>query len=127
MDNCYLKDNRPSHTILSKYQSSCDDYPQIEKTQTLQVQKKSTQLPSSGSLWLDNNDFAEKKVYKEKKMKFCLEQAWKDLSTLAIGFNTTSTNTNGGRDLNQIVCYNCNKKEHLLRNCPEPNKNMSKN
>ena len=125
MDNHCPKGNRPSHTILSKHQSSRDDHPEKEKPQNPQVQKKSTQPPSSGSPRLDNDDFAEKKARKEKKKKFCLEQARKDSSTPATGFNATSTN--GGRDLSQTVCYNCNKKGHLSRNCPEPKKDTSKN
>ena len=127
MDNCCPKGNRPSHTILSKYQSSHNDHLEKKKPQNLQVQKKSTQPPSSDSSQLNNDNFAEKKARKEKIKKFRLEQAWKDSSTPATGLNTTSTNTNGGRDLSQIVCYNCNKKKHLLRNCPEPKKDTSKN
>ena len=127
IDNRCPKGNRPSHTILSKHQSSCDDHSEKEKPQNPQVQKKSTQSPFSGSPRLENVDFAEKKARKEKKKKFRLDQARKDLSTLATGFNVTSTNTNGGRDLSQTVCYNCNMKEHLSRNCPEPKKNTSKN
>ena len=120
MDNCCPKRNRPSHTILSKYQSSRDNHPEKEKTWTLQVQKKLTWSPSSGSPWPDNDDSAKKKACKEKKKKFR-----KDSSTPATSFNATSTN--GNRDLSQVVCFNCNKKGHLLRNCSKPKKDTSKN
>ena len=32
IDNRCPKCNRPSHTNLSKYQSSCDNHPEIEKS-----------------------------------------------------------------------------------------------
>ena len=73
MDNCCPKGNRPSHTILSKHQSNCDNHPEKEKSQTPQVQKKSTQPLSLGSLRPGSDNFAEKKTRKEKKKKFCLE------------------------------------------------------
>lgn len=109
--------------ILLKSSSNCNNYP--EKIQTPQGQKKLIQPLFSGSPQPENNIFFEKKARKEKKKKFCLKQAWKNLSNSVTGFNTT--NTNSGRDLNQIVYYNYNKKEHLLKNCSEPKKNIFKN
>lgn len=102
---------------------NCDNY--LEKTQTPQGQKKLIQPLFSGFLQPENNVFFEKKAHKEKKKKFCLEQAWKDSSILVTGFNTT--NTNSSRDLNQIIYYNYNKKGHLLKNCSELKKKISKN
>ena len=37
IDNCYLKSNRPSHTILSNHQSCCDNHPEKEKIQIPQI------------------------------------------------------------------------------------------
>ena len=125
MDNCYPKGSHLSHTTLLKHQSSCDNHPEKEKTQTSQIQKNLTQPLSLGSPQPDNKDSAKKKECKEKKKKFRLEQAQKNSSTPATSFNAISTN--GGQDLSQFACFNCNKKRNLSRNYSEPKKDMLKN
>ena len=42
MGNCCPKGNRPSHTNLSKHQTSRDNHPKNKKSQNPQVQKKLT-------------------------------------------------------------------------------------
>ena len=119
MDNRCPKGNRPSHTNLSKHQSSRDDHPKKEKPQNPQVQKKSTQPPFSASPWPNSNEIFEKKAQKEKKKKYRREHN-RDPGTPATGVNANNV-TSGGvfKDMSLITCFNCDRTGHYARSCPK--------
>ena len=57
-------------------------------------------------------------------MKKFLEQAQKD-STLATGVHAPNITSTAHKNLGHIICFNCNKKGHYIRKCPEPRKNSN--
>ena len=122
MDNRCPKGNRPSHTILSKSQSNCDDHP--KKTQT--PQKKLTQPQSSSFSRSDSSKTFEKKARKEKKKKYHREYN-RDSGTLATNVNADNVTSSGvPKDMSLITCFNYDKTGHQARNCPKPKCNSSK-
>ena len=92
--------------------------------------------PSGPALQQRNeaNRSEEKKFRRDKKI--CRRQEQKEQNNprenLAAGSTpATGANSSGGfkkKDNSGIVCYNCNKKGHISRNCSEPRRdNASKN
>ena len=119
MDNRCSKNNRPSHTNLSKHQPSRDNHPEKEKPQNPQVQKKSTQPPSSGSPRPDSNETSEKKARREKKKKYRREHN-RDSGTPATGVNADDVTSGGApKDMSSITCFNCDRTGHYARSCPK--------
>ena len=119
MDNRCPKGNRLSHTNLWKHRSSRDDHLEKEKSQNPQVQKKSTQPPSSCSPRPDSNETSKKKARKEKKKKYRREHN-RDSDTPATGINTDDvTSGRAPKDMSSITCFNCDRTGHYARSCPK--------
>ena len=120
--NHYPKGNRSSHTILSKSQSNHDDH--LEKTQT--PQKKPTQPRSSSFLRPDSSETSKKKVWKEKKKKYCCEHN-RDSGTSVTDVNADDVTSGGAsKNISSITRFNCDRTGHYGRNCPKPKRDSSK-
>ena len=93
-----------------------------------ELSKKAQNLKPSHSWRSENSKTSNPKARKEKKKKYRREQAQKDSgSTPATSVNMTEASGQACKDMSQISYYNCTKKGHYSRNCPEPKKNASKN
>ena len=71
----------------------------------------------------ENGEISDKKAQKKKKKQSCLdhERARRDSgSTPAANVNAYNVSSGVCKDLSQIKYFNCNKKGHYSRNCPEP-------
>ena len=120
MDQRCPQGNRPA--TLTKSQTSSAWDPQEEPSEKAQNSKPSHSLHS------ENSKTSDPKARKEKKKKYCREQAQKDSgSTPATSVNMTEASGGACKDMSQISWYNCTKKEHYSRNHPKPRKNVSKN
>ena len=78
----------------------------------------------------ENGETSDKKARKEKKKQRRLdhERAQKDSgSTPVADVNAYNGSSGVCKDLSQIKCFNCNKKGHYSRNCPEPRKDAPEN
>ena len=119
MDNRCSKGNRSSHTNLSKHQFCRDNHPEKEKPQNPQVQKKSTQPPSSGFPRPDSNETSKKKARKEKKKKYHREHN-RDSGTPATRVNADEVTSDGApKDMSPITSFNYNRTGHYARSCPK--------
>ena len=120
-----LRGNRPAHTITHKIQiqgagkDHCRD--------DFKPSKGSASTPASA--FTQDSEFSDK-ARKDKKKKYYRgkrnSRELKDSTTPASGVNVAEVGGKGRRrnkkDVSEITCFNCNKKEHYSNKCPEPPK-----
>ncbi len=125
LDQRYPKRKRPLKMSLNAH----DD--QAEKAKATPPQAKASLLASDQS---EVTEKAKKKAKKEKKRRGH-QRKWnrregRDGSPAAMGVNATQVTEDQKkkwrdgqgpkRDISEITCYNCNKKDYYSRDCIEP-------
>ena len=110
-DQQVSRGNRPAHTTAHKVQTQG-----AIKDHRGDKSKAKASVPTS-----TQDSQSSDKVRKDKKKK---QHKAKRNSTPATGVNKAEVGDHEKKkkDVNEITCYNCNRKGHYLNKCPKPQK-----
>ena len=109
-----LRGHRPSHNIFLKVQTqeTTTKEPRNEESRPKEVNQADGKDSAPPRF-----DKPVKPTCQEKKKKYQKKKQYRKNSSPATGNNAIEGKKGDGK------CYNCQKKGHITRNCPEPPKN----
>lgn len=118
IDDPCPRGNRPVHTTVAKTKASLIRDPREEPSKKVQ-DKPTHSLRSEEAETLDKKSWEKKEQYSQEQER----DQNPGISATRVHTTRTSVARTSGKvpkDLSQLSCYNCCKKGHYARNCPEP-------
>ena len=119
VDSCCPRDHCPSQNTSTKVQTQGST---TKKSKPEEFKPKDLKPANGKTPALLHTDEPKKTSYQDKKKKYLKKKRDQKNPTPAIGDNIIEdekkqNNRGDGK------CYNCQKKGHFAKNCPEPPKN----